>query len=107
MSTDDFAEVQAALWRARSQWYNIGVRLKMDTTDLDVIDKEAGYEIKDMFNRMILSWLKTTGPCTWKVLYKALRHPTVNMPDVAQEIKANWMKKELQTFFGELLRDFS
>ena len=78
----------------------------MDTTDLDVIDKEAGYEIKEKFNRMVLSWLKTTGPCTWKVLYKALKHPIVNMPDVAQEIRSIWWKNDLQAFFGELLMDF-
>ena len=103
MSTDDFGEVQAALWRARSQWYNIGVRLKMDTTDLDVIDKEGGFEIKEKFNRMVLAWLKTTGPCTWKVLYEALKHPTVNMTDVAETLMENWIKKDVHTTCGKLL----
>ena len=105
MTTDDFAEIQAALWRARSQWYNIGVCLKMDTTDLDMIDKEAGNEIEDKFNRMVLSWLKTIEPCTWEVLYVALKHPTLDMPDVAKAIRSIWWKKGLHTFFGELLMD--
>ena len=75
----------------------------MDTTELNVIDMEAGYKIKEKFNEMVQSWLKTTGPCTWKVLYEALKHPTVDMPDVAQEILPIWWKKDLETFFGELL----
>ena len=78
----------------------------MDTTDLDVIDKEASNEIEDKFNRMVLSWLKTIGPCTWEVLYVALEHPTLDMPDVAKAIRSIWWKKGLQTFFGELLMDF-
>ena len=52
LGIDDFGDVQVALWRARCKWYNIGVRLKMDLTDLDVIAKERGLEIEDKFNRM-------------------------------------------------------
>ena len=77
----------------------------MDTTDLAVIDNETGNEIEDKFNRMVLSWLKTIWPCTWEVLYKALKHPTVDMPDVAKAIRSIWWKKGLQTFFGEILMD--
>ena len=102
MGIDDFGEVQIALWRARSKWYNIGVRLKMDLTDLDVIDKERGLEIEDKFNRMLQSWFKTTQPRTWKVLYEALRDPTVDMSIVADTLSINYIvKKQLDALYGE------
>ena len=102
LGIDDFGDVQIALWRARSKWYNIGVRLKMDLTDLDVIDKERGLEIEDKFNRMVQSWLKTTQPCTWKVLYEALRDPTVDMSIVADTLSVNYIiKKQLDALYGE------
>ena len=80
---DDFAEVQEALWEARSKWHNIGTRLKLGVFELDCINAEPGLGLEEKFNLMIKTRLKKMEPCTWRDLYEALIHPTVDMPSVA------------------------
>ena len=83
LDTDDFAEVQEALWEARSKWHNIGARLKLGVFELDCINAEPGFGVEEKFNLMIKTRLKKMEPCTWRDLYEALIHPTVDMPSVA------------------------
>ena len=73
-------------------WFNIGICLKLDPHDLNAINAETTLSIGDKFNQMILSWLKTMEAHTWKMLCDALEQPTVNLPDIAAEVKAVHMK---------------
>ena len=88
LGIDDFAQVQEALWEARSKWHNIGTRLKLGVFDLDCINSEPGFGLDDKFNLMIKTRLKRMEPCTWRDLYDALNHPTVDMPSVANKFTA-------------------
>ncbi|CAI8045084.1 hypothetical protein GBAR_LOCUS24948, partial [Geodia barretti] len=88
LGIDDFAEVQEALWEARSKWHNTGTRLKLGVFDLDCINSEPGFGLDDKFNLMIKTRLKRMEPCTWRDLYDALNHPTVDMPSVANKLTA-------------------
>jgi len=91
LTVDDFADVQSALWTARSKWYNIGVQLRLRVTDLEAIDSEPGLDLEGKFRKMILSWLKLgQQQCTWRALREAVRHHTVNLPELAQQIKTNY-----------------
>ena len=58
LTVEDFADVQSALWDARSQWFNIGVRLQLKVPDLKAIDRELGLDLEDKFAKMIISWLE-------------------------------------------------
>lgn len=69
----------------------------MKIHDLESIEKEPGSDNEEKFNRMVKSWLRMLEPRTWSVLYEALKHPTVNMPDIADEVK----KSKLGTPAGE------
>ena len=84
---DDLAEVQGVLWEAKLKWYNIGLRLKMKSHELDAIDQEAGDDTGKKLTQMIKSRLNMAEPCTWKDLYEALKHQTVCMQDVADKLK--------------------
>ena len=86
LNVDDLGEVQEALWEAQLEWYNIGLRLNMKSHELDRIGTEAGDDTGKKLTQMIKSRLKMTEPCTWRVIYEALKNPTVNMPHVAQEL---------------------
>ena len=83
----ELRDIQDALWKARIKWYNIGLRLSVKTDDLDTIDKEAGNDTEEKLRRMISSRLRMEEPCTWPMLYDALKHPTVDMPKVAEELR--------------------
>ena len=56
----------------------------MKSHELDTISKEAGDDIGEKFTKMVEFRLKMTEPCTWMILYEALKNPTVNMPHVAK-----------------------
>ena len=58
----------------------------MRSHELDTISKEAGDDIGEKFTKMFEFRLKMTEPCTWMILYEALKNPTVNMPEVAKEL---------------------
>ena len=87
----ELRDIQDALWKARIKWYNIGLRLNVKTDDLDTIDKEAGNDTEEKLRRMISSRLRMEEPCTWPMLYDALKHPTVNFPKEAEELKQSKM----------------
>ena len=98
LTVEDFADVQSVLWEARSQWFNIGVRLRLKVTDLKAIDREVGLDLEDKFVKMIISWLEHGQRCTWRVLIKALKHHTVNLPELARQIKTNYGPNESQNY---------
>ena len=94
MDISNFGEVQDAIWEARYKWYNIGIRLKLEVSDLDAIVAEPGIDLEEKFNRMIKCWLKRGESCMWTVLYEALKHKTVNMPNVAEKVKLGTLTGE-------------
>ena len=87
LTIDDFYDVQSELWRARQNWYNLGVRLGISIAELEVIDQDSNVGRK--FNQMIKSWLNKGKNCTWKSICATLRHPTVDMGALATEIGAD------------------
>ena len=94
LGTDDFANVQEALWEARAKWHNIGIRLNLGVFELDCINAEPGFGLGEKFNLMIKTRLKKSEPCTWRELYDVLNHPTVDMPSVADKLKLKLPKSE-------------
>ena len=69
------------------KWYNIGLRLDVKKDELDTIDKETGNDTDEKLRRMLSSRLRMEEPCTWLILYDALKHSTVDLPKVAAELK--------------------
>ena len=74
------------MWRARTKWYFIGVRFNIQVSQLDVIEKNDS-DIDRQFGNMIKKWLDIGDGCTWKAVYDALRHHTVDHNKTAEELK--------------------
>ena len=88
LSIDDFSNVIDLSWAARKKWYFIGVRFSMQVLELDVIEKNNNNDIDEQFRKMIKKWLEMGGTgCTWKAIYDALRHHTVGLNSIAEELK--------------------
>ena len=96
MGFEDFAEVQEALWEARSKWHNIGIQLKLKVHELECINAEQ-CSLDDKFSEMIKIRLRKVEPCTWRDFCDALNHPTVGMPNVAEKLKGNLTTGKLWT----------
>lgn len=90
LTIDDLADVQSALWEARSQWFNIGVQLRLKVADLEAIDCRQGINLEAKFTEMIIAWLKQGKRCTWTALIEVLKDHTVNQPEVARQIKTKY-----------------
>ena len=97
MGIKDFAEVQEALWEARSKWHNIGIQLKLEVHELECIKAEQGFGLDDKFIEMIKIRLRKVEPCTWRDFCDALNHPTVGMPNVADKLKGKLTTGKLWT----------
>ena len=95
LTQDDFSDVHSVLWEARSKWFNIGLQLQLKVTALKAIDEEQE-RLEDKLREMILSWLQHGQRCTWRALRKALRHHTVDLPQLAQQIKTKYGSNESQ-----------
>ena len=106
LTVDDFADVQSALWEARSKWFNIGVQLRVKVTDLKAIDCEPGLDLEGKFRKMILSWLEHGQRCTWAALREVLMHKTVDLPELAWQIKTNHGSDESQNSFVQCMYAF-
>ena len=86
LTSRDLTKVQQVAWGARSQWYNIGLNLGIDSDTLDEI-KGNNREIKDCFRAMLATWLKSVNPApTLRALSDALRSPTVGYSQLAQDL---------------------
>ena len=103
LTEDDFSDVQSALWKARRKWFNIGVQLGLKVSDLETINYGQGLDLEGKFREMILSWLRLGQQCTWRALRKALKHCTVNLPKLAQQIKTNNGSDESQNCFVQCM----
>ena len=95
IAVDDLGVVMEKLWDARTKWYYIGVQFGITVSDLDVIEMEPKSDVTEMFRKMIMTWLKKGENCTWRTVYDALKHCTVEQQRIAENLKSWLVKGEL------------
>ena len=88
LKEEDLSDVQDELWEARIKWYDIGLRLRIPASDLDVIENDGG-DTGARFRNMLLKWLRQGKNCTWEALIKALSSPSVGYTTLANSIQQN------------------
>ena len=86
LSEDDLQVIQDKLWNARSNWYNIGLGLRMKTADLDVIDEDHSNS-DTKFRKMLTKWLRSGKNCTHEALCKALSAPSVDYSSLVKSVQ--------------------
>ena len=86
LSVSDLHDVMRIAWKARAQWYNIGLGIGISADALDTIALHNKRN-DDRFVSMLRMWLRRSYPRpTWNALAKALRSPTVNKYHLAEQI---------------------
>ena len=79
--------MQAAIWDARSKWYDVGVNLRISPDTLDVIRENERNICDPCFREMLKVWLRRTEPRpTWMYLAKALTSPMVGYGHLADKL---------------------
>ena len=86
ISLADLKEVTKQVWDARTEWFQIGINLKLKATDLTVIERRHRGDPDSCFSGMLESWLKgAESTATWKGLVVALQ--SVGMDRLADKIQ--------------------
>ena len=75
------------LFKARTEWFNIGLRLNVDLNTLTAISQKHSSGHDDCLREMLSHCINATDSLTWADLCKSLRHVTVGRSDVADEIE--------------------
>ena len=80
----DLKTVRTEVWEARLKWCDIGIELKLNKNDLDIIQTE----ITKCFNEMLCEWLNRVDlQPSWNSLVNALCAPAVGLGHLAEKIK--------------------
>lgn len=79
LSIKDLKEVAKFFSKVQTQWYQIGVELKISKEELDVIKQDCGEDSAKCLLEMLTIWLNSVKPPpTWKILASALRNTPNN-----------------------------
>ena len=89
LTISNISKVLENVWDARQKWYNIGIQLKLKTSDLDVIRLPGNPSPDECVVEMLKFWLRRGG-ATWEALIDALKHKTVGYPILANQIATNF-----------------
>ena len=93
MGKGDLAKVQALVFGARLQWFNLGLQLGVDYDTLAAIRRNFKNETDDCFTEMLSKWLRMTDPPpTYERLIAALEEGVVGYPDIAKKVKEECAK---------------
>ena len=85
LQSSDIGLVLTKIWEARVKWYNLGIQLKVATSDLDAIQHDYK-DIGDCLRQMITYWLRNGTNQTWDKLIAALSHDTVGFSQLSRSI---------------------
>ena len=67
-----------------TKWYQLGIQLKLDVTQLDVIDKETS-DVTQKTSKMFQLWLSTNPLATRRHVLEALRKRVIGEGNIANE----------------------
>ena len=105
MFIEDLQEVYKELFNARTKWYNIGLELRINPTDLDVINMKFKDDPDTCLRESLSKWLKQgDSKPMWATLVSALKCPTVGFNQLSEQVQKrhlssvashiSWDKKE-------------
>ena len=85
LNESDLTDVYESVFCARARWYNIGLKLNLHTSDLQVL---RGLSHDDALREVLWYWLRRTNPApTWSKLIEALRSPIVGEYQLAEKLE--------------------
>jgi hypothetical protein len=89
LSAGDLSVVLEELYTVRTHWYFLGLKLGIKSDLLDDIGVRCSNKPKDCFCDTLKKYLNTVTP-SWRVLVEALRSPTVDQPQLAEEVEKKY-----------------
>ena len=93
----DLRDVRTRIWDARNKWFDIGIELDVQHTDLTAIRQRCNDDPNACLTEMLACWLKRRGT-TWADLIQALRHPIVGFGSLADELESTLRRETLDRY---------
>ena len=90
---DDLDLLLEKLLDVHTQWYHLGLQLKVRVDVLDSI-REQFTDPRDQLREMLETWLTTAVTPSWKTLTDALRSRSVRASQLADYLEANYCRHE-------------
>ncbi len=94
LTGDDILTICQSLKTASYNWFDLGLALGVNNSDLKDIEDEYRHN-KRCLREMVSKRLEVTDPkhpMTWPYMCECLRSPTVERNDVAEEIEDNYVR---------------
>ena len=88
---DDLRLLLEELLDIRTQWYPLGLQLKMRVEILDGIRREF-HNTRDQLLEMLKTWLTTADNTSWKTLLDALRSRSVGASQLADHLETKYCR---------------
>ena len=102
LNSRDLKEICSKLWEARIKWFNIGLGLNLDDSDLEAIRRTNRDNVDDCFMDMLKKWLTTSPKPTKSNLITVLREKTVGFNQLAEELESKSFKRESDRVINQL-----
>ncbi len=83
---DDMSTLYERLITARTEWFDIGLKLTVSVEALKEIKLQHN-DCKTCLREMLTTRLEAVGPLSWREVCACLRSPTVDRNDVAEMIE--------------------
>ena len=104
LGVDDLNDVRKELLDVSSNWYDIGLQLRLRTGGLETIEYQ-NQDVRICLRKMLLHWLKKVDPPpTWEGLACALESRIVGEPRLAEQLRTKYCKPVQAD--GQLLYSF-
>lgn len=91
---DDLRDVLEEVSDVASQWYHLGLQLKLRTGTLNSIRAEF-YSSNHQLREMLKTWLSTSDNTSWKTLVDALKSRSVGASQLASVLETKYCLVEV------------
>ena len=91
LSLDNLGDVLEELYEVNIKWYNMGLRLGLQSSCLDRIRVASTHDPADCFREMLKEWFKhCRQECSWLALVLALRSSAVGESSLARRMEKKY-----------------
>ena len=90
----DLYVILSNFWEARNKWFNIGLGLNLEVSDLEEIRQTNRDHVDDCFRDMLEKWLRTSLRPTQSNLITVLRERTVGFNQLAEELESKSFERD-------------
>ena len=90
----DLNEIRSKCWETRTKWFDIGLELNLEISDLEAIQQSHRDNVDKCFTDMIKKWLRTTLRPTQSELIAALRQRIIGFQQLADDLEGDGLKRD-------------